>query len=491
MKPGRNEPCPCGSGKKYKHCCLIAAEAHAHSPDQMVWRRVRRELEGFPQRMLRFVVDHYGVEAIDEAWWEFNLWPDDEEPFDPQTPQTSLFMPWLFHRWSPNPDDTEVANTALHGVTPTQTYLAQQRRKLSPLMCEYLQSCVAHTFSFFEVTRCEPGQGFTLCDLLTGHLHEVLERSASQAVRVHDVIFGQLAVAQGVTLLEATSPVALPPDDKLAIFELAGRVRENADDAGIDYADVDLSIWDIELRELYLDLSERRLYPEIPYLQNSDGDDMEFHKLVFDIDSAQRALELLRHADARALGLCQLDEAAEGNADGELKRVRIEWLKTGDAAAAEARTVLGTLWIEGDKLTAEVNSRERANALRHIISDTLGTCARFRLDSVQSIEQALASSNLDEVSENIGADDPEIQALLTAHLREHYRTWIDTALPALDGRTPRQAANDSDGRNKVEALVQQIERGNQQIHPAADASIARMLRRELGLEATGPLSAQG
>lgn len=22
MKPGRNEPCPCGSGKKYKACCL-------------------------------------------------------------------------------------------------------------------------------------------------------------------------------------------------------------------------------------------------------------------------------------------------------------------------------------------------------------------------------------------------------------------------------------------------------------------------------------
>jgi protein translocase subunit secA len=19
--PGRNDPCPCGSGKKYKHCC--------------------------------------------------------------------------------------------------------------------------------------------------------------------------------------------------------------------------------------------------------------------------------------------------------------------------------------------------------------------------------------------------------------------------------------------------------------------------------------
>jgi SEC-C motif-containing protein len=23
LKVGRNDPCPCGSGKKYKHCCLI------------------------------------------------------------------------------------------------------------------------------------------------------------------------------------------------------------------------------------------------------------------------------------------------------------------------------------------------------------------------------------------------------------------------------------------------------------------------------------
>jgi hypothetical protein len=28
-KIGRNEPCPCGSGKKYKRCCLHAHEAAA------------------------------------------------------------------------------------------------------------------------------------------------------------------------------------------------------------------------------------------------------------------------------------------------------------------------------------------------------------------------------------------------------------------------------------------------------------------------------
>ena len=27
--PGRNDPCPCGSGKKYKQCCLDKDEAKA------------------------------------------------------------------------------------------------------------------------------------------------------------------------------------------------------------------------------------------------------------------------------------------------------------------------------------------------------------------------------------------------------------------------------------------------------------------------------
>ncbi|HEX3000067.1 MAG TPA: SEC-C metal-binding domain-containing protein [Armatimonadota bacterium] len=26
---GRNDPCPCGSGKKYKHCCLLKENSNA------------------------------------------------------------------------------------------------------------------------------------------------------------------------------------------------------------------------------------------------------------------------------------------------------------------------------------------------------------------------------------------------------------------------------------------------------------------------------
>lgn len=31
MKIGRNDPCPCGSGRKYKHCCLIKEQETAHA----------------------------------------------------------------------------------------------------------------------------------------------------------------------------------------------------------------------------------------------------------------------------------------------------------------------------------------------------------------------------------------------------------------------------------------------------------------------------
>ena len=32
MPPGRNEPCPCGSGRKYKHCCMTGADGSSPKP---------------------------------------------------------------------------------------------------------------------------------------------------------------------------------------------------------------------------------------------------------------------------------------------------------------------------------------------------------------------------------------------------------------------------------------------------------------------------
>jgi hypothetical protein len=139
MKPGRNDPCPCGSGKKYKHCCLAAEAQSPAAGNDLVWRRARRALEGHARRMVHFVDEAYGPDAIEEAWDEFS-WGT--SAFDPETPHLPIFMPWLFHCWSPDPDDTAVPDASLHRVIPTAAFLARKERRLDPVLRRYLESCV-------------------------------------------------------------------------------------------------------------------------------------------------------------------------------------------------------------------------------------------------------------------------------------------------------------------------------------------------------------
>ena len=105
MKPGGNDPCPCGSGKKYKHCCLIARSVPAAAPADLIWRRLRALLDGYATELLRFINEAYGPLAVHEAWDEFT--GHKEVEFDPNTPLIQLFMPWFFHCWAPDHLATE------------------------------------------------------------------------------------------------------------------------------------------------------------------------------------------------------------------------------------------------------------------------------------------------------------------------------------------------------------------------------------------------
>jgi hypothetical protein len=62
-KPRRNDPCPCGSGKKYKKCCLAKDEAQKR--DELAKEQVRRE------ERLRLDVDQMKAalaESLARAW---------------------------------------------------------------------------------------------------------------------------------------------------------------------------------------------------------------------------------------------------------------------------------------------------------------------------------------------------------------------------------------------------------------------------------------
>jgi hypothetical protein len=86
--------------------------------------------------------------------------------------------------------------------------------------------------------------------------------------------------------------------------------------------------------------------------------------------------------------------------------------------------------------------------------------------NVTDIAKELKSRRAAQRSEDVAATPtspdhertPELEALATEFLRKHRDEWIDTKVPALGNRTPRQAAKTPRGRERLEALLSDYER---------------------------------
>jgi hypothetical protein len=154
------------------------------------------------------------------------------------------------------------------------------------------------------------------------------------------------------------------------------------------------------------------------------------------------------------------------------------------------KTVLmGRIRIENCKLTVEVNSVARAKAVRATIEELLGERARYRRSRKQSMESvvppmtggpgiraAARSAENEELMQH-----PEVRAQLAEMQRRHYEGWPDIPLPALNGRTPRDAVKDPDGREMVEALISQFERDVVAMSVSTPREVFSKLRERLGL----------
>jgi len=477
MKPGRNDPCPCGSGKKYKQCCLAAEQAELQSPEELLWRQLRRELDGFQMQLHRFINEHYGPDALDDAWWAFHLWTEEEDFFDADSPLIEPFVTWMAYEWQPDDDDAcEVLDPTLADVEPARAWLQRKCRSAAPLLREYVEACLAKPFSFYDVLEIRAGRGLVLEDVLTGSRHEVLDKSASQSLGVGDLIYARLAPLRGLVLLEAVWPFVLPPIARNAVVAQRQRMQHLTPELD-DHALFD---WSDELREICLDLFAQGRSRALPQMQTTDGEDIEFHKLVYDIDSAQIAFDALKH-------LSSISEEAELLAeaewqDGRLEKVQFAWTKSGNAMHAEwSNTSLGWIEIAGTRMTVQLQSRERAERFRELAAAALGERGRYRLSEIRDLAQAMAEHQQQAAPKNEPLSSPEIDALIHAQLADHYRRWVDMEIPALAGRTPRDAVSTADGREQVEALLRQFEQDGRRQSPALDPAIIAGLREQLGL----------
>lgn len=453
MKVGRNDPCPCGSGKKFKHCCMRETSA---APDETLWRRLRRLHDELPLHLLKFADRTFGEAALLEAWDEFHLW--EGPPFEPGSPHQQLFTPWFFFHWTPALDDTETHSDAPRDTPVALAYLRYKAGRLDDLERRAVEAGLRGVFSFHDILACTPGEGFVLRDIFTGEEHAVVERLGSAHAQRGDIVLAKIVDVDGLRTLDGFAPILIPPDAKGPILELRKQMKL----AGVSITTEFLHDYDLEMFGIYHAIYDEVMNPTPPELRNTDGDPLEFHKIVYDIDSAQAAFDALK-----PLALDASDEQlladAERDAGGTLRGVSFAWSKRGNKIHAHwDNTILGHITIADRTLTVEVNSAKRAKQLRMLADKLLGAIARHRATTRESTE-----AMLERARENSDANDArhapaeipaEVQAEVAGFVRAHYEQWIRDKIPALGNRTPIQAMQDPEGREMVEALLLDMER---------------------------------
>ena len=169
-----------------------------------------------------------------------------------------------------------------------------------------------------------------------------------------------------------------------------------------------------------------------PQLQNTDGQDFVLHSLRW------------RCPPAADVGAALVAAGMTADSDGA------GWTLARDTTG-QADAVIASLRLAGDELTGDVNSDERAAELLALVAEALPG-AELLGDDRRSMEEAMADFNPDEAPARPDLD-PAMRQVLADFVGEHERRWLDESIPALGGRTPREAALDPVGREELEHLL--------------------------------------
>jgi hypothetical protein len=446
MEIGRNEPCPCGSGKKYKRCCLVADEQSTRPPGQ--------DLHDLDHRIF-----------VDMGTWarrrfhteSERLYDDYPIEFGEREEHLTLFAAWVAYAQK------------IDGRVLADWYLEERGRNLMAHERDWLTAQLASWLSIWEVIEVEPGKSIRLHDQLTGAERTVSEVSASQTLSAHLLLLARVVEQDGLSLLVGMHPSPLTPQ--------VGRntVEEVRSEFGLTKTATpeELRAADRPTRliEIWQDAVEEVENRPLPRLQNTDGEDLvlieDHYKLV--------------GAGARAAAEAELSNLRDVHAPepGERKgRYRV--VRENAPGAAMQDTLVATIAVKAREMVVETNSRQRADVLRGRMESLCGDRIRFHRREEKDPFEAMAEQGDKPERAAPKPEGPEVDAALLDLKARHYATWPDESLPALDGLTPREAAARPKYRARLDTLLMEME-----YHESHEAPERRFdfgpIRRSLGL----------
>jgi hypothetical protein len=328
MKIGRNDPCPCGSGKKYKKCCLNKT---AIPPEARHCQRLREAHDRLWPKLVAYGTAIFGETAHNVAFTEFLTWPAPEDAPDETAIERAehLFWPWYIFNWEYcETDDVENLLKGPEHTTIAELFL--QEKNVDPESEEgrILLCANRAPYSFHEIVSTDVGHTVTIRDLLTGHEHLVQESLGSEYVQKGDILFGRAVQLDDVVMFMGMGSYKIPPRIKPEVTRMR---RELSRHRGM-ITEMDLYEWEFAILNLYWDI-DRRLHT-MPEMVNTEGAPMELHETTGDAQKNAERMEQTRQLisgfGAKRLpdlytGFClRLCDAIAASDDLNLHRGRVE-----------------------------------------------------------------------------------------------------------------------------------------------------------------------
>jgi hypothetical protein len=495
-KIGRNDPCPCGSGKKYKKCCVNLVEGLNNPPalDAALYQLRQLEHSVMADHLVPYAADELPYRVSQAGMDEFfpESLPDD---FDVESCYENFFAPWLFFNWVPG--DSYGVVEFDPDMTISQNYMRKYGGRLNKNQKIFIEEMNKTYFSFYRIVEVELDQYLIVKDLLLGTTHKVKERRGTHCLQPGQIVYGRLLTMKDQTIFLGLAPMSIPDSYAVKMVDYKNLLIKYIDDEALTPHTMRHVVPGM-LNILFFTIIEELYNKPQPIVKNSDGELMEFSTSTFDLqlkpEEAFYKLTSLTFKDEVQDFLNQ----AKKTKSGDYKEIKFPWMKLGNKMnKAWDNTILGNITITSGKLTLETNSTKRATTGKKKILKLLGDKIVFvknvidpmdsdrknsLIKNTQVVKKTTKKNNQFPSHEDIMAD-PELLEGMKEIAKVYWQSWFDEPIPLLNDQTPREAAKTKEGRERLEALLDVYVSNNAAIGPGNPfrADIPS-LKKELGLD---------
>ncbi len=446
MEIGNIDFCPCGSGKKYKKCCLFKEQASLASLGSYRLGKMRDEVS---VQLLEFAKKIYGDLCIIEAWDDFWL-EDIPDDFQFDSPFQQLFLPWFLFQWIPErpiekPEDNSLFPSP---YTIVARYLVKRSQKMDPNTRKYLEASRREPLSFWQVQEVQEGSGMLLEDLIVNREHFVRDVAGSRVFKKWDILFGQIVGVGGDFIINGCGPFPLPAAFKQYI---APEIKRIARQRKKKSSPVTLLEYDVDFIVLYQYCIQELLSPSLPELKNAEGEELIWSKSTYSITPKKtyEVIEILKSMKEMELQESPFEKGGWN----------FSWLLAGASSDVVGGVLMGTMVVEKNVLKTKCNSRDRDKNLRKMLARKMGNLIRYTNTVFEKfdVEEAAARNILAVREQAMESYSETGKESFTKTMVTRYMRWVDQKVPALGGKTPREAVRTEIGKQRVAELINEWE----------------------------------